>query len=188
MTSFAELGNASLSLLGEYDYITALDDATPQAVAINANYDRILEYCLRNHFWNFAVKRVQIAASATAPAWGAGKHFPMPSDFIRVYEIDNDRYQEYQLESEGLYWEGGTTMNLRYIYKVTDPNKFDSLFREYYVAALARAIAPTVTDSREKLQEVQKLERLYLSEARAVDGDEDGLDRIWADSFIHARE
>lgn len=187
MSSFVEAGNAALSLLGEYNYITALSDSSPEAVTINANYERVLKQCLRNHFWNFALKRTKLAPSSTLPEWGSGKYFPLPSDFLRVYSINEDRYQEFTPESEGIYWEGGDVMNLKYIALVEDPNKFDSLFLEYYIASLAKAIAPAITDSREKMREMREMEAAALAQARSVDGDEDGDDRIWADTFLLAR-
>lgn len=187
MPSFVELGNSSLSLLGEYDFITSLSDTAPQAVVINANYERVLRQCLRQHFWNFAIKRTQLTASTDTPAWGTGKFFPLPSDFIRILSINDDYYQKYDIENNGIYWEYGDVLNLKYVAYINDPNKFDSLFEEYYVAALARAIAPNITDSREKMSEMFELEKQALAQARATDGDGSGIQRMWADTFLLSR-
>lgn len=187
MTSFVEIGNASLTLLGHYEYISSLSDSSPQAVTINANYERILRQCLRQHFWNFAMKRVVLAPSVSAPAWGTGKFFTLPSDFIRIHSINDDYYQQYNIEADGLYWEYDTILNLKYVAHISDPNKFDALFQEYYIASLARAIAPNITDSREKMRELRELELKFLSEARSTDGDEGGNERVWAETFIRSR-
>lgn len=187
MASFVSLCNAALSHLGEYDYITSLDDDSPQAVVLKANYERVLEYCLRQHFWNFATKRVVLAPSASSPAWGAGKHFALPSDLLRIRDINNNPYEQFIVENNGIYWEGGDILNLRYVAYISDPNKFDSLFSEYYSFSLARNIAASLTDSREKMKEMKEMETLALSNARSVDGDEEGRQVIYSETFLAAR-
>lgn len=187
-TDFVTLGNRSLSKAGHYDFITSLTDNTKAASLIAINYIPVLRAMLRAHPWNFATRRATLAPLVATPTWNDNgeQYFQLPSDCVRVL---NMQYLDDPFTVEGgmLYY-NGTTANILYTAFVSDPSLFDDLFSEAYTTMLAATIAPGLTDSEGKVDELVALyEKLNMPLARSINGQEMGVRTTQANSFINSR-
>ena len=90
-TSEVEICNRALQKIGA-KRITSLTQDAPNARACNVAYFVLRDMELRNHPWNFSIKRAELAADATPPDWGRQNSFTLPSDFLCLrpdYPEDN---------------------------------------------------------------------------------------------------
>lgn len=177
MASQIEISNAALFQLGA-NTITSLADTSQEALAINTWWAVSRRALLRLHPWNFAVKRQQLAQEVSTPLWEYDYKYTLPSDFIRLMEVKDDR--DYKLEA-GQILTNRTTCQIKYIFDVTDTTKWDGLFTDLMIARLAVDIAYAVTQDNGKRAEAVSLYREAQRVARAVDGQEDISDQIAPD-------
>jgi hypothetical protein len=143
MASSTDIVNEALRLL-KAERITSLTDGSNNANKANDIYEEVRDTLLRGHNWNFATKRQKLALSATAPTFEFDNAFPLPSDWIRTISVhDNDAgsgtvlYREEEVAGQGAIVTSADELWIRYVYRVTDPNRMASDFR----TALAYAIA-----------------------------------------------
>lgn len=143
-----KIANIALSHLGDYR-INLLTEATEQARKVNAIYSLTRDSLLFDHPWNFAKKRADLAANVTAPTWGYDTAFDLPSDLIRILEIDeaSPRDVDHKIEGNQLLV-NDTTCSIGYIFRVTDPTKFSDGFVECLALLLAGKLAYSITRSR----------------------------------------
>ena len=65
-TTFVEIANRAITYLGG-DTITSLEDDTKEGRACLRLYEQSRDQLLRDHPWNFSIKRAVLAANTTAP-------------------------------------------------------------------------------------------------------------------------
>lgn len=70
MASKTEIANRGLMKLGQPRVSNIDTDPSPAAVAMSALFDSVRDELLQSYPWNFAIKRVDIAAAVDAPSWG----------------------------------------------------------------------------------------------------------------------
>jgi hypothetical protein len=83
MVSAVQICNLGLTKIGE-ESITALTDDTKTGRLCNLHYAPTRDMVLRDHIWNFSIKRVILALSTDTPAWEYAYQHALPSDFIRA--------------------------------------------------------------------------------------------------------
>lgn len=185
--------NRALGRLGEAS-IMDMDEETTAGRACRLHYEPTRDALLRNHPWSFATKRVTLSALADAPLFNYATAYALPSDMIRVLELNGSdvlqRHNYWRMEGNTLLTDE-TTAELVYIYKCTDPGLWDSLFSEAMVLTLAIALSETMRGSsgiEEKL--MAQLSRLVLPNARRVDSTESHGRRAalpYNSGFVRAR-
>lgn len=188
MSSVVSIVNQALDRIGEYNAITDLSDSSKQAIVANRNYAIVRDWCLRQADWNFAKKRVILAASATAPAFvdNGQSYFPKPADCLRILSINDDLLSEYDEEAEGILYYG-TSLKLLYVARIEDTSKFDPLFEEFVVSRLAEVMSATLTDAAEKRRMLSEDRVRALSNARTVHSMERGHRTVGNSRFIASR-
>lgn len=166
MVSKVDIVNRAATKLGD-DRVLSLSDDTKVARTFNSMYDIVRDAELRRNCWNFAVKRASIAASITAPDWGFSYAYPLPSDFLRLLDIDGswsdpglDDYISYdnskfRIEGVGdigkcIVTDMSAPLYVRYAAIVTDTNMYDSAFVEAFACRLAYEACETLTQSNTK--------------------------------------
>lgn len=189
MASEVEICNRALQKLGAAR-INALSDTTRNARSCNAAYAACRDAELRAHTWNFAIARVQLAADATAPAFGRTNAFTLPADFLRILPRDplenlNDR--DWQIEGRKLLTDEDAPFDLRYVKQETDPNQFDALFRESLAARLALELCEEITQSNTKKAELKNDYKLAIAEARRTNAIENVPAVAAEDTWISER-
>jgi len=189
MASKVEICNRALQKLGA-KRITDLTEDSVNARACNVAYEPVKLSELRKHPWNCAIKRVQIAASATPPEFGRTNSFPLPSDFVRLlppYPEMNVNDLDWQIEGKAIYTYDDAPLNVRYIYDVTDPNEMDMLFREALATELAIELCEELTQSNTKKAGLKDDYKDIIKEAKRTNGIENVGQEPPDDPFITVR-
>ncbi len=101
MASIITICNNALDKLG-HGPIVSLEDGNKSANLCLRNWPLVRDRVLRDHPWNFAVKRATLAASIDVPAWGFTTTFPFAADHLRLLEVRDLSTDEYQVEGKNV--------------------------------------------------------------------------------------
>lgn len=169
MASEVEICNRALQKLGA-KRITSLTQDSVNARACNASYEAVRDKVLRCHIWNFAIKRAELPASSSAPAFGRANSYPLPSDFVKLapqYPEWNQYYRDWQIEGRSILTNDRGPIQIRYIYQVSDPNEMDPIFRELLATELAFEMCEEITQSNTKKESLREDKSAIIAAARA---------------------
>ncbi len=193
VTSSTDICNLAQDLLSG----SILEDVVDPTTADEALYDRWYDQCrkkvLREHPWNFAIKRQILAASSTAPTFGYTKSFPIPNDFIRLLTIETEDgrmipSEDFQFEDGNILMStDGASVRLRYIYDIQDVSKFNAMFINYLALDLALSVAYKVTESNTNIDRIAQLQKQQGAMARAISGQERQPTRVERSKNINKR-
>jgi hypothetical protein len=179
ITSSTDICKLSLDLLqgGSVSDITSATTSIEEVC--NRWYDHTRRKLLRQHPWNFAIKRAELAASSTAPLFGASKQFPVPADFLRLLRVvDEDNRiissDAYFFENRHLMlrWSEETVVRIIYITDEEDVTKFDDLFIDLLSVEIAMSIAYLVTQNNGNIERLDGIRKNLISAAKSIDGQE----------------
>ena len=192
MASVVGICNGALNQLGATTILSLTEDSK-NARLCNSRYTQVRDALFRSHPWNCLQKRVQIAADATAPAWGFTYAYTLPADCLRLLKI-LDYDSNYKVEGRKIL-SNTSSMKILYVSRVTDPNEYDELLRETLSASLGADIAFGVTSNNQTATNMYNLFKEKLRDARFVDSTEGqnidsdlGMsDVIDASTFINSR-
>lgn len=190
MASTVEIANRALQILGAKRIVSLTEDSR-NARAISAAFEPVKRAELRKHPWGFAIKRVQLAADATAPLFTRSNAFPLPSDFIRLLSPDpevNMADLDWIVEGRSIITNDSAPLDVRYIYDVTDPNLFDTLFRESLAAKLAEQLCEEITQSNTKIATAQAFYKDAIAEARRTNAIEKVAEQPPEDPWVTCRQ
>lgn len=189
MASKVEIVNRGLQLLGA-KRITSLTEDSRNARAMSAAYESVKLAELRKHPWGFAIKRAQLAASATAPLFTRSNSFPLPADYVRLLAPDpevNYNDIDWIIEGRNIITNDSAPLDVRYIYDVTDPNEMDALFRESFSAKLAEATCEEITQSNSKIANAQVAYKQAISDAKHANAIEKTAEKPPEDDWVTCR-
>lgn len=189
MASKVEIANRALQILGAKRIVSLTEDSR-NARAINAAYEPVKKAELRKHPWSFAIQRTQLAADANAPAFTRSNAFPLPSDYIRILSPDpevNFNDLDWIIEGRRIITNDSAPLDVRYIYDVTDPNTFDTLFRESLAAKLAEQLCEEITQSNTKIATAKLFYDEAIAEAKRTNAIEKVAEQPQEDSWVTAR-
>ena len=108
-TSVVQIVNNALIKIGASAILT-LTENSEAARAANLIYEQVRDASIRDHVWNFAIRRVELAQNSTAPAFEFSYQYNLPSDCLRVLRME-DMGMYYKIEGgklNTLKIEGGT--------------------------------------------------------------------------------
>jgi len=185
--SETSIANAALTLLGERR-INSLDESSKPAKLMKERFDEVRDEVLRSHPWNFATKRATIAADAVAPAWGFDYAYTIPSDCLRVLELDNPGKYPYRIEGKKIITDISSPLNIEYTSRVTDPMEMDVMFRQAFAAALAADLAEAITGTTAKVQELHAIRDQKMKASKTPDGQEHSPRQIESSGWLDSRE
>lgn len=171
--------------------ITDIDDPKNRVEEICSRwYDNVRLACLRNHPWNFATKRAQLAALSTGPLFGYDNAYQLPSDYIQLVSIGEDNYErlkDYEIEDGKLLINESGPLNVRYIYDVISIAQMDPLFIDYFAAELALRLAIPVTGNNQNIARLIPIVAQFGPKAFSKNGQESPVRRIERSRFKQAR-
>ena len=170
MASVVDVCNRALDKLG-HGPITSLEDGTTAANLCNRGWPLTRDQVLRDHPWNFAIKRVITSPLVTTPLWGFSYQHQIPSDMLRLLDICDLSTGEYQREGDVIL-ANDEALRIRYVAKITDPNKYDSLFLDAVAARLAFELCEALTQSNSKKEILWNEYQEALTTAKRVDAQE----------------
>ena len=146
MASDTDIVNRAMQLL-KAKRITSLTDGSDGANAANDVFTEVRDDLLRSHNWNFATRRQKLAKSSTAPTFEFDNAYPLPADWLRTVSVHgNDAgagtllSREEEVDDQGSIVTSSDELWIRYVYRVTDPNRMAADFRTAFAFALALAI------------------------------------------------
>lgn len=176
--------NSALIKVGA-DRISSITQDTRSAVLLNAIWDQVRDAVLRAHPWNFAIKRVTLNPTGTAPEYEYDYAFDLPNDCLRVLE---HQYNDVDFIVEnGQILTDEATFPCRYIYRNDDPSDWDACFAEALSWRLARELAYAITQSSTLADQCEKSYMKALAEARSMDGTEGVIKGLVSDEWTNAR-
>jgi len=183
-SSWVAVANAALIKLGT-STIISFDDGTKQANLAKLRYEEVRDIVLRMHPWNCAMSRVIMSPLVSTPAFEFSNEFQLPSDLLRVIEIQPVE-TPYKVEGRKLLADA-TQLDLKYIYRVTDPTQLDVLCTEAIACYLAYDICYALMQDA-GLQDVKWSEfEKVLRRAKHADATEDSESTLQADDWDVAR-
>jgi hypothetical protein len=160
------------------DSLSDTAEDTLNARQCRLHYEQTRDALIRSHTWRFAMARVELSENTNAPAFEWDNAFDLPNNFLRhrsIYE-DNNTTQKNVLRSYAIEGKqvlsNDSTVELRYVKKVTDPAEFDPLFIEVLIQSLAlKMVMPLSQDKvlhRDLIEEMKPL----MSKVRTMDRQE----------------
>lgn len=184
MASTIAIANQALIRVGS-ESIIALTESNERARACNASWPFVRREVLRSHSWNAVTVRATLAELATGPLWGFDSAYQVPSDSLRILEVDTT-YQ-WRIEGDQILTDGSGELFIRYLKDETDTEQYDGSLTELMVIRLAVEIVERITDSTTKRVELLDEYQLLLSEAKADDGEEQSPSEFEEDDWVTVR-
>ncbi len=167
MTS-QEIQNQALMLAG-LPPVTDRDAKTPSAEFIYDHYPVTVRRLLRDHVWGFAVKFIPLAR-LNAPCLDPNYGFiqALPVDCLRVLAVTPGRYRV--CSNQVFTTEAKVT--LEYVAEITDATRFDAMFADGLMYALAAEIAAVFAPDMNKSSYFEQQAMLRLQNAKTVQAQE----------------
>lgn len=177
--------NQALIFLGEKTIIS-LDDNTRQGELCSVFFDNTRDTMLRQHPWNFAIKRKALTLDTVSPVddeWD--NQFILPADHLRslqTYPLGAPYTQEGNrlLTNE-------STITLKYIYSNTDYASWSPDFAQLVAARMAVQLAHTVTNKNSFVTQAMQWYKEAERMAKGIESQEGSPVTINSDTFIDAR-
>ncbi|GAG18533.1 unnamed protein product, partial [marine sediment metagenome] len=177
--SNTKICNQALGRIGSTrinDFSDASEKST-QAIQCRLHYEQTRDALIRSYPWRFALARATLVQDTETPDFEWSFQYLLPNDFMlmkSIYEgrFSSNNFRNYALEGKLLLTDE-TTMEIRYVKKVTDPTQFDPLFVELFTLTLAdKFIGPLAGgDARIQKKIDDALDKL-MPAVRALDGQE----------------
>lgn len=180
--SVVSICNIGLIALGEKP-ISSLNDPVKTAILCAARYDQIRRAVLRGAPWNCGKKQTLLAASPTAPLFTYRNAFPLPADFVRMFNLPENDQATWEVIGNLLMTDEGAPLQTLYIFDLQDPTQFDPLLTEAIGQAIGAELArPLGRDKSLKIECEQAL-TAKLDIARLV-GSQENSPREWDDDVM----
>lgn len=166
----------ALLALGQ-ERIADLTEASTARYALDDAYERALDYCLEQGFWNFAMRAMLLDPSASVePAFGYAYAFEKPADWVRTYELsDNERFDPPLLDlrdEAGTWYADCDPLYVRIVSKDAaygrDLSRWPESFANFAALYLARRAAKRITGAEPSAELLSELKRAK-SDALAKD-------------------
>jgi hypothetical protein len=183
-TSVVQIVNNALIKIGASTILT-LTENSEAARAANLIYEQVRDASIRDHVWNFAIRRVELAQNSTAPAFEFSYQYNLPSDCLRVLRME-DMGMYYKIEGGKLLTDEGTAKIL-YLSRVEDVNLFDALFVEALSARIAAELSVTLSESNTLYSNMMEMYQRKIADARSMDAQESGYQELIADTWLDSR-
>lgn len=186
-----EIVNMALDLLEEEPILSA-DDNRSVARWAQRNLGPVCDAMLRQHPWNWAIRRAVLPALADKPAFGWARAFQMPIDCLRVLPIyDPARFNGadalYEIEGRRILTDLSAPLSIRYIARVSSAD-YDPMFVQALAASLAFRMASFVTGKQSYAERMREYAREALLQAQMVDALEGAPETPAGDFLINARQ
>lgn len=176
--------NSALGKLG-CERIISLDDDSDRARIMKAQYPLLRDKLLRSHPWNFAIKRVSLAALSDAPAFGYDYQYQLPSDCLRILETSIDE-ADWQKEGDVIVT-NESSLAIKYLSNDVPVGLFDACFCEVLALDLAIDTCHALTTSNTRLQSLAEQRKQEIQTARSFDAQEGAIRQVQATDWRNAR-
>lgn len=181
------IANRALQKLGA-TRIESLTQDHPNARSMNACFDIVRDKLLRQYDWSFAITRDSIAADSDGPVWGDWDRFTKPNDFLRLMRDDESGYAvDWKIEGDFILSADGAPLEIRYIARIEDPNKYDSTFVDALACDLAFECCEEISQSSGKKESLRQDRNDAIDEAKRTGAIEKAAQEFPEDDWITVR-
>lgn len=118
--------------------------------------------------------------------FGYSNRFDLPSDFLRIVDVSASRLP-WEVQGAQMRTDAGITVPIRYLYRVTDPQVFDSMLASVLAWRLALDLVEPLTQSNTKKEDLRALYAEALTMAKKADAQESSPSDFEDDEWLLAR-
>ena len=185
MASKVSITNRALAAI-RIASINSLDEDSDPARKADIFFDDSLDYLLTLHPWNFATFRATLARLSTEPDWGWTYEFNLPTNpyCLKVEKVEEDI--DYAIEGRKLL-SNEQTVKIKYLGRISDPNKLPSPFRECLSYYLASLFAGSIVGSAQLQTNMERKFLWAFSKAKTRDSLEGTAQKRAQGSWVEAR-
>lgn len=189
MASDITIINGALRKIGVHR-IDSRNEASEPARVANDTYDELRDAVLTDAPWDFATKRQELSANATAPLFGFDNAFDLPtSPFYCLYprEIVNLNDYQWRVEGRQIITSHEAPLQLIYTARITTPGDYSPQFVEAFMARLAAEWAEPLVKSSSLQQTMFAAYDAKIPSAKSIEAGQTGLHEdttygSWVDS------
>lgn len=177
MTDKLSVWNGALVMIGERTLASLTENREPRRV-LDTVWPMALRYVLEQGFWNFAMRSAAIEYDPNiSPSFGYSFAFEKPSDWIRTAALSaeatfRDPLRDY-VDEAGYWWSNTDPIYVRYVSDDIqyggDLSRWPATFHRYVESHLASLLCERLTQNSSKLDDLRKIERARLTDARSKD-------------------
>lgn len=189
-----DICNKALDLLGQKADVGNIETPSTENEQICARwYYDTLDYLLRQYVWNFAVIRKEIPRDVQGtPAFDFTDAYKIPNDFIRLLAINGrEDFNRLNFDDANGYIllnnDGASSIELKYIARITDVTKYDSGFVKLLTLHLAVNMAYRFTQKQTTIERLLGWIEREEAKVVSIDGQERPPKRIQTSKYIRAR-
>lgn len=186
-TSKIEICNSALIKLG-VPKISSFSETSKAAVLCNEQYDKCRRKVLREHIWDFALKRTTLSKLSDVPLFEYDSQFQLPSDCINPVDTDKGTQTDFVVEGKKLLI-NASSCKLLYVADITDVSFFDDYFEEALAYWIAGDIAYGLKQDLGLSDRMFARAKSEIDRARSVDAQQGRLAKklqedVWLNSRI----
>lgn len=186
-STWTDVANGALLKLGGAS-ITDFSDGSREADLTKQAYKSARDRVLQMHPWNCATKRQVLSPLTTAPEFGFGFKFQLPSDCLRVLTVNEPDVLDYSLEQAGELLCDLSTVDLKYITRLEDVTRIEPMVLECIEQWLAWQICFALTQSQSlKGKLFDDFYKVFLPKAKSVNAQQNSPGRFSTSKFLQAR-
>ena len=173
--SRTSVANEALIMIGKTTLSDIDSDTSTEAKVALLAFDPTRQDLLRMHPWNFAIKRIALAASATDPVFRYDKAYNLPSDCVRVLAVEDSQDWKVEVNNgvQAIVCDQSSPINLLYVADITDDTKWDASFHKLFVYKLAADMVFALVPDEDLRTGLLNTFLVQLSIARGIDATED---------------
>jgi len=183
--SKVDIINSALVKIGA-EPILSVDDDSKEAQVSKIRFDFVRQVVLRMHPWNCAIKRTTTSATTSTPDFDFAYQHQLPSDCIRILEVNINDDPEYRIEGRNILSDANE-IELKYVYDLEDVSLMDSMLAEAIASYLAFDIAYSITQNGNVRDSMFGLFERVMKSAKTVDGQEDSRRMLDASEWVASR-
>lgn len=181
------IANILLVSLGAERIADINDSTSENARKVKTVYEPCLRMTLRKNFWNFALKEVSLARTATVPVLSDfSACFQLPSDYIRLKKTSLHETETYKIKGRMIYC-NSTSLAIEYVWYNTDPASWDDTFIEAFIHQMASMLSYSITGSAALKQAIDAEKKTVTSNAMSINSQEVTVDKPRCGSWIAGR-
>lgn len=171
--------NQSLGMIGakRINNFEDTSETSGEAIQCRLHLEPTRDSVLQSYRWRFAVTRAVLSQDTVDPDVEWDRQFILPTDYLKFMSIDEEagitsKGRRHSIEGRR-FLTNFSTVNMKYIRKVTDASLFDPVFVELLVLRLAKKLIPALAKTDPRLQVIITEDlKLVLPKIAAVTVDE----------------
>ena len=183
MVADVDIVNLALIELNE-EPITSLSEDSEVARAAKLIYSYTRNNLLRDHDWNFAIERVQLAPDITPPEFEFSNRFALPVNYLRALEL-YPKKTVYKIEGKYIL-ANADSICLKFI-EIKPEDDWDFSFSLAMKHQLAADLAYRVTNNTSLKQQQLSIANSIIDDAKRNNFDEDVPDEPLEGNWLEVR-